>query len=399
MLLASSGAFGLSSLPSGGLRNSPVTSHVYAARGYDAQPLPPAFGQKKTSLASSVMASVNEGRATSASTVTTVTSPSALVPRGGLLSKLKNMDVPLLCYFLFWYIGNYYYNITNKMALRAAGGKTGFPMTVSSLQMGVGCLYAVLLWLVPDGREKPKLTMDDLIKIAPIAFCSMGSHCASVFAMNAGAVSFAQIVKAAEPAFSAVLAQFVYGKEISRAKWMCLPLTIGGVVLSSVKELDFAWMALGSACLANLFAAFKGNENKKLMTAPGLKDRMGSVGNLFAVTTIGAFLWSIPLMIAKEGAQFGQFVELYKASPALSFNLIASGMWWYGYNELATMTIKKTNAVTASVANTAKRVIVIVGCALVFGESLAPIKLVGCSIAIFGVMLYSIIDSLLAKRN
>ena len=38
-----------------------------------------------------------------------------------------------------------------------------------------------------------------------------------------------------------------------------------------------------------------------------------------------------------------------------------------GYNELATMTIKKTNAVTQSVANTAKRVIVIVGVAIVLG--------------------------------
>ena len=53
----------------------------------------------------------------------------------------------------------------------------------------------------------------------------------------------------------------------------------GGVILASVKELDFAWAALISACIANLFAAFKGNENKKLMETEGLKDRMGSVGN------------------------------------------------------------------------------------------------------------------------
>ena len=42
-----------------------------------------------------------------------------------------------------------------------------------------------------------------------------------------------------------------------------------------------------------------------------------------------------------------------------------TGLWFYGYNELATMTIKKTSAVTQSVANTAKRVIVIVGVAIV----------------------------------
>merc|ERR1711957_1079815 len=115
----------------------------------------------------------------------------------------------------------------------------------------------------------------------PVAFCFMGAHSASVFAMGMGAVSFAQIVKAAEPAFSAVVSTVVYKKKISKAKWLCLPIVIGGVILASVKELDFAVSALVSACIANIFAAFKGNENKKLMETEGLKDRIGSVGNQF----------------------------------------------------------------------------------------------------------------------
>ena len=80
-------------------------------------------------------------------------------------------------------------------------------------------------------------------------------------------------------------------------------------------------------------------------------------------------------------------------------NLITSGLYFYLYNELATLTIKKTNAVTQSVANTAKRVIVIVGVAIVMKESLDPIKLLGCSIGIGGVFLYSIIDDLVAKMS
>jgi solute carrier family 35 protein E1 len=212
------------------------------------------------------------------------------------------------------------------------------------------------------------------------------------------AVSFGQIVKAAEPAFAAVLSQFVYNKPVSSAKWACLPIIIGGVILASVKELDFAWSALISACIANLFAAFKGNENKKLMETDGLKDRMGSVGNQFALTTILGFLMSIPLVLLREGSKLGQFADLWKTNPILKTNLIASGLWFYGYNELATMTLKKTGAVTQSVANTAKRVIVIVGVAIVLGESLDPIKLLGCGIGIGGVFLYSIIDQLLSKK-
>ena len=87
-----------------------------------------------------------------------------------------------------------------------------------------------------------------------------------------------------------------------------------------------------------------------------------------------------------------------RRAPHAGFNVLASGLWFYGYNELATMTIKKTSAVTQSVANTAKRVIVIVGVALVMGESLNPLKLAGCAIGIGGVFLYSVIDQLLAKK-
>ena len=57
------------------------------------------------------------------------------------------------------------------------------------------------------------------------------------------------------------------------------------------------------------------------------------------------------------------------------------------------------SAVTQSVANTAKRVIVIVGVALVLGESLDPMKLLGCGIGIGGVFLYSIIDNLVKPKE
>ena len=292
------------------------------------------------------------------------------------------------------YLKKKQYNVTNKLALNAAGGKTGFPMTISSLQLGVGSLYGLFLWLAPDARSKPKVTIDDLKKMIPVAFCFMGAHSASVFAMGMGAVSFAQIVKASEPAFAAVMSQYVYGNKVSKAKWLCLPIVIGGVILASVKELDFAVSALVSACIANMFAAVKGNENKKLMETEGLKDRIGSVGNQFAITSIMGFLLSLPVLIAKEGSRFGEFLEIAKTSPAVWKNLVASGLWFYGYNEFATMTLKKTGAVTQSVANTAKRVIVIVGVALVLGESLDPMKLIGCGIGIGGVFLYSIIDNL-----
>ena len=81
----------------------------------------------------------------------------------------------------------------------------------------------------------------------------------------------------------------------------------------------------------------------------------------------------------------------------LQMGLLLSGMSFYLYNELATMTIKKTGAVTASVANTAKRVIVLVFMSAVTGKALTQEQKIGAAIAISFVMLYSVIDDLVKK--
>eukprot|EP00931_Biecheleriopsis_adriatica_P050416 TRINITY_DN2918_c0_g1_i1.p1 TRINITY_DN2918_c0_g1~~TRINITY_DN2918_c0_g1_i1.p1 ORF type:complete len:394 (+),score=114.16 TRINITY_DN2918_c0_g1_i1:68-1249(+) len=313
--------------------------------------------------------------------------------------KKGGFDIALMLYFALWYLGNYYYNITNKLALTAAGGATGFPMTIATLQLGVGCLWALLLWGYPDARSLPSITADDYKKTLLVGATSAGAHAASVFALSAGAVSFGQIVKAAEPAFAALIGTLFYSSKVSVAKWLCLVPVIGGVVLASLGELDFAWAALFTAALANVFAAFKANENKKLMTTPGLKDRMGGVGNQFAITMLNSFFFCLLVMLVTEGSKFGSFLKLAATSKAVVMNLVYSGLWFYAYNELATMTIKKTNAVTQSVANTAKRVIVIVGVAIVMGEALPPIKLLGCGIGIGGVFLYSVIDDLVKSKK
>jgi len=196
-------------------------------------------------------------------------------------------------------------------------------MIISSLQLGIGSLYGIFLWVV-HARKVPSVTTKDLVRMFPLAFCYAGAHGGSSFAYSAGSVSFAEIVKAAEPAFAAVLAQFVYGRPVSKAKWLCLPFIIGGVVLATVKELDFAMIALITACIANMFAAFRANENKRIIEAGGLKDRIGSVGNQFALTSILGFLMSLPFLLVLEGSRWGEFVQVFRTSREVKFNLIAS---------------------------------------------------------------------------
>jgi solute carrier family 35 protein E1 len=310
----------------------------------------------------------------------------------------SGFDFSIVIIVALWYVGNYYYNITNKLALNAAGGAAGVPLTIATMQLGVGAIYALFLWLAPDARERPKITMADYKASIPVAAAAAISHAATVYSIGAGAVSFAQIVKASEPAFAALVGTLFYSAKVSTAKWLALIPVIGGVCMASLGELDFAIAALVAGLVANITAAVKGNENKKLMGSAGIADRFGSVGNIFAVTIINMFLFLVPVVALLEGAKYGAFFATLKTSTVLKANLLASGIWFYLYNELATLVVKKTGAVTQSVLNTAKRVIVIVFVALVLGESLGFIKLLGCAIGIGGVFLYSIIDSLVAKK-
>merc|ERR1719393_1150090 len=122
---------------------------------------------------------------------------------------------------------------------------------------------------------------------------------------------------------------------------------------------------------------------------------MGGVANQFALTEILAFLISLPVMFLTEGFQFGTFLNLLFTEPKLQKGLAISGMSFYLYNELATLTIKATGAVTSSVANTAKRVIVMVYMAAVTGKVLTEEQKIGAAIAIGGVLVYSVIDDVM----
>jgi solute carrier family 35 protein E1 len=314
------------------------------------------------------------------------------------------IDIPLLTYFAFWYLGNYYYNIQNKRAAVAAGG-SDFAMTIATAQLAIGAIYAIFLWVAPDARAPPKLTFWDYLRCIPVGICSAGAHAASVFSLAAGGVAFGQIVKAAEPAFAAVIGTFVYGQKISVYKWLCLIPVIGGVCLAALNqkkdgsiELDFTYGGLIGALVANAFAAFKGAESKKLMSDKELTGRMGTVGNQFAIMTLVSLAVSIPLMFYKEGARLQEFVTNFQTKPDVFYNVIYSGLTFYAYNELATMTLKKISAVTQSVANTAKRVVVIVGSAIVFNEKISTLKAIGCAVCIGGVFLDSIIDDMMKPK-
>lgn len=225
-------------------------------------------------------------------------------------------SVALLLFFVFWYAGNMKYNEYNTASLNAVGGKTaGMTMTVATLQLGVCSLYAIIVWLVklnpvklfglqaPTKQDMPKVGTSDIIKTVPVGFCSAMAHACTVFALG-GDPLFGQIVKSGEPVLSALVNTVFYGKAPSFKKVCCLPIIVGGVAFASLKKTDegsyalkFDQTALFFGMLANSFAAFKGSENKKLMSDKEVAARYGGVGNQVRDTIICLFISQPSLLV------------------------------------------------------------------------------------------------------
>ncbi|KAH8059933.1 hypothetical protein JL722_4883 [Aureococcus anophagefferens] len=141
--------------------------------------------------------------------------------------------------------------------------------------------------------------------------------------------------------------------------------------------LKFDMTALQFGLLANAFAAFKGSENKKLMTDKDIKARYGGVGNQYAVTEILAFLISLPVMFYTEGDMWPKFLELLKTSKELQFNLAMSGLAFY---------LQRARDDDDQDDGRGHR-------------ALTDEQKIGAGVAIGGVLIYSVIDDLLAPKK
>ena len=61
------------------------------------------------------------------------------------------------------------------------------------------------------------------------------AFCVAIYANLAGALSFAQIVKAGEALLMALVGQLVFRSRISRSEGMCLFPVVGGIMLASAE--------------------------------------------------------------------------------------------------------------------------------------------------------------------
>jgi len=322
-------------------------------------------------------------------------------PKKSFIDKIWNDQTQLLTYLAVWYMGNIYYNIYNKKACIALGknasGASNAHWALSAVQLLVGVLFVVPFWLTGI-RKSPELTADNWKELSPVGLFASLAHAFSVLALGAGAVSFGQIVKAGEPVFAAATSALVLKELDHPMVYLALVPIIGGVGLASLKELSFTWTALIAASLANQSAALKNVVSKGVMGKPWAK-ALGPQ-NTYAVVTILALLFTLPFVaifdLKDATAVYNQVMAMGTGNDVVRYSIF-SGLAFYIYNEASFLTLSKLSPVTHSVANTLKRVVIIVASCIVFKTPMSLLGGIGSGIAVLGTLLYSLAKKKYAK--
>lgn len=309
------------------------------------------------------------------------------IQRGGSSELLVRLKVGF--YFALWYALNVVYNIINKKVLNVLPA----PLTVGSIQFGIGALYAALLWVIRL-RPTPKLTEKGKGICWRVGFYHSSGQLLSMISLGAGPVSFTHIVKALEPFFSALVSALVFGKWMKLQVYLTLIPVVGGVGYACLKERSFSWLAFWSAMGSNVAFALRAVVSKSAMTG-SIGENLSSV-NLFGLITWAAFFISIPTFAFTEKASIlGMWNDAVTGENAVSKelltkNLIVSGLFHYLNNEVMYLALSNVHPVTLAVGNTMKRVFIMVASVLVFQNPVSLQAAIGSAIGITGVLLYSL---------
>lgn len=213
---------------------------------------------------------------------------------------------------------------------------------VASAQLAVGVVLSSVMWMTGI-RSKPNLSSSDMMACLPIGFFACMAHCGTVLASAVGAVSFAQIVKAAEPVFAALVGVLLPPMDVKPflAYLMLIPI-VGGVGIACIKEgkgVEINVLAFLYASMANMAASLKGKLGSsvtKSLKADASKNM--DAANVYAVMNIISFLFTIPFVVYTEGETLPSLWEEAVAvhgAQELAKNIIISGLFFYFYNETA----------------------------------------------------------------
>ncbi|XP_072024463.1 solute carrier family 35 member E2A-like [Amphiura filiformis] len=293
------------------------------------------------------------------------------------------LTVTALVYLALWYFFSFCTLFLNKYILSTLGGE---PSMLGSIQMLMTTICGFFKMYVPcclyahkSRDENPPNFKRNMVLLGVMRFATV---VLGLVSLKNIAVSFTETIKSSAPLFTVFIARVILGERTGF--WVNLSLlpVMGGLALTSCYELSFTYIGFCAAVATNLVDCLQNVFSKKLLSGSTHKY---SPPELQFYTSAAAVILLIP--------SWYFFLDVPFKDAAPSHTLIAAlaidGIFFHLQSITAYALMGRISPVTHSVANTAKRSLLIWLSVIVFGNPVTLLSGIGTFIVVIGVLLYN----------
>ncbi|MED6204591.1 hypothetical protein PIB30_010445 [Stylosanthes scabra] len=285
----------------------------------------------------------------------------------------------------FWYASNIGVLLLNKYLLSNYGFRYPIFLTLCHMMACSILSYVAISWM----KIVPMQTIRSRVQFMKIS--SLGLiFCLSVVGGNISLrylpVSFNQAVGATTPFFTAVFAYFMTLRREGWVTYITLVPVVTGVMIASRGEPSFHLFGFIMCIGATAARALKTVLQGILLSSDG--EKLNSMNLLMYMAPVAvAFL--LPASIVMEQDVVGITISLAREDPSILWLLIFNSALAYFVNLTNFLVTKHTSALTLQVLGNAKGAVAVVISILIFRNPVSVTGMLGYSLTVFGVVLYS----------
>lgn len=309
---------------------------------------------------------------------------------------------------LAWYLSATLSNSVNKIIL------TYFPYATSlTLLETLFVIFFSYMGMKSHGVGRPAhMSVAKMYWLSfPLAVGKDLGQVTTAMAIERLSISFVHTVKSTSPVFTVFLSKVWLGEEHTTEIIFSLFPIIGGVWLSTVSEVDLNPEGLMAALLSVIFFTLQNLYSKVLMTSHNVHHTVlvyyTSVVGLFLLlpfwftVDVGGILVMRMTCTVLPVSLFPQCAEKYSVQLLIEHNgegisevrllvlYLLAAVFHYVQVIMAIKVLEKASVVTYSVANTFKRVFVIVASVLYFQNTVTFLNSLGIIISVAGIVWYN----------
>ncbi|XP_057738481.1 probable sugar phosphate/phosphate translocator At3g11320 isoform X1 [Arachis stenosperma] len=284
-----------------------------------------------------------------------------------------------------WYSSNIGVLLLNKYLLSNYGFK--YPIFLTMCHMTACSLfsYVAIAWM----KVVPLQTIRSRVQFFKISALSL-IFCVSVVFGNVSLrylpVSFNQAIGATTPFFTAVFAYLMTFKREAWLTYLTLVPVVTGVIIASGGEPSFHLFGFIICVAATAARALKSVLQGILLSSEG--EKLNSM-NLLLYMAPMAVVFLLPATLIMEENVVGITLALARDDSKIIWYLLFNSALAYFVNLTNFLVTKHTSALTLQVLGNAKGAVAVVVSILIFRNPVSVTGMMGYTLTVFGVILYS----------